>query len=580
MTGRRNVRADPRTAETGFAPLTFTPNNALKRHAGPALLADRFGDIVAANAAATALVAALREGALPALAGRMARVATDGLPHSEKVEVPGTNGGQALEVSLIPHGHAPDDVSVLLLARDVTADRNLTQALVASRQLFKDLVTCSSDFAWETKADGTFSFVSPRGALGYTAHELAGKPARGLIDRQHPIGGLLPFGSDLPVYSVELWVKRKDGKSACLLVSSVPVLDDDGHRLGARGVCRDVTLARERDMALERARNRERLQNRLIDTIRNEVDPRRMLTVAAESIAGALAAAHCWVYLRGEDRALKLAADYGGIEGVPVESEIDAQIKDAKSNPGPYELSVAGTIGLTMPSVCHDVVNGAICVSRAAAQPFDDDARLLLAGVADHLGIAIEQVLNLQKLERISRTDELTGLFNRRAFFEEVNRRHQHLRRVNRQGALLYVDLDNFKQVNDVHGHQRGDAALRVVADILRKGSRIADMQARLGGDEFALWLEEVDEAGAIAKARALLQASHLLRPLSGAPDRPLGFSVGIAVSALDRPETVQELVARADEAMYRAKRSGKGNFALTRPGEDTSHARAEAKPC
>ncbi len=85
-------------------------------------IADRFGDIVAANAPATALVAALREGALPALAGRMARVATDGLPHSEKVEVPGTNGGQALEVSLIPHGHAPDDVSVLLLARDITAD--------------------------------------------------------------------------------------------------------------------------------------------------------------------------------------------------------------------------------------------------------------------------------------------------------------------------------------------------------------------------------------------------------------------------------------------------------------------------
>jgi len=580
MTGRRTVRADARSAETGFAPLTFTPDHALKRHPGPALLADRFGDIVAANAAATALVAALREGALPALAGRMARVATDGLPHSEEVEVPGTNGGQALEVSLIQHGHTPDDVSVLLLARDVTADRNLTQALIASRQLFKDLVTCSSDFAWETKADGTFSFVSPRGALGFTAHELSGKPARGLIDRQHPIGGLLPFESDLPVDSVELWVKRKDGKSACLLVSSVPVLDEDGHRLGARGVCRDITLARERDMALERARNRERLQNQLIDTIRNEVDPRRMLTVAAEAIAAAVAAAHCWVYLRGEDRALKLAADYGGMEGVPVESEIDAQIKDAKSNPGPYELAVAGTIGLTMPSVCHDIVNGAICVSRAASEPFNDDARLLLAGVADHLGIAIEQVLNLQKLERISRTDELTRLFNRRAFFEEVNRRHQHLRRMNRQGALLYVDLDNFKQVNDVHGHQRGDAALRVVADILRKGSRIADMQARLGGDEFALWLEEVDEAGAIAKARALLQASLLLRPLSGSPDRPLGFSVGIAVSALDRPETVQELVARADEAMYRAKRSGKGNFALTRPGEDTSHARAEAKPC
>ena len=76
--------------------------------------------------------------------------------------------GRAYEVALLPQGGDGDaEVSVLLVARDVTADRNLTKALIASRQLFKDLVDCSADFAWETGADGRFGFVSPRGALGF-----------------------------------------------------------------------------------------------------------------------------------------------------------------------------------------------------------------------------------------------------------------------------------------------------------------------------------------------------------------------------------------------------------------------------
>ena len=76
--------------------------------------------------------------------------------------------------------------NVALVAHDVTSDRNLTNALVASRQLFKDLVGCSSDFAWETQIDGTFNFVSPRGALGFSARELEGRPARDLLDANQP----------------------------------------------------------------------------------------------------------------------------------------------------------------------------------------------------------------------------------------------------------------------------------------------------------------------------------------------------------------------------------------------------------
>ena len=214
----------------------------------------------------------------------------------------------------------------------------------------------------------------------------------------------------------------------------------------------------------------------------------------------------------------------------------------------------------------HGVVNGAVSVSREEGDdPWSDGDRGLLVGVADCLGIAIEQIVNHETLERISRTDELTGLLNRRAFFEEVERRLAHHRRTGRAGTLIYVDLDNFKPVNDVHGHQRGDEVLRDLAAMLSTGTRVGDLVARLGGDEFALWLEETAERDAVTKARDLLRESKCLRPLSAGEDRPLGISIGMAISETRGSESLDELVARADRAMYEVKHGGKSGIAIAR---------------
>ena len=86
----------------------------------------------------------------------------------------------------------------------------------------------------------------------------------------------------------------------------------------------------------------------------------------------------------------------------------------------------------------------------------------------------------------------------------------------------MYIDLDNFKPVNDVHGHQRGDEVLRELADMLSMGTRVGDLVARLGGDEFALWLEETTETDAAAKAQELLRDSKKLPCLSGYHPHPL----------------------------------------------------------
>ena len=129
--------------------------------------------------------------------------------------------------------------------------------------------------------------------------------------------------------------------------------------------------------------------------------------------------------------------------------------------------------------------------------------------------------------------------------------------------ALLYADLDNFKPVNDVHGHGQGDAALKAWAEIICEGGRGSDIVARLGGDEFALWIEDTTREGAHARGARLISSADRLAPFSASPDKPLAASVGIAVFDPGTGETLKGLIARADASMYQAKRAGKATLSV-----------------
>ena len=560
-------KVQPEGESPGAASLSV--DHLLSTSHGPALLIDEFGHVVAANSHATVLTDALQRGGAAELEALVLSAARERRSVVKSVAVAGEGETLAFEVTLLPVEDDDAARRVVMLARETTVEQNFTNALIASRHLFKDLVTCSSDFAWETRADGAFGFVSPRGALGFSPRELNGRPAQSLLDSDHPVDGPFPFECDVPLEDVEMWMRRADGKLACLLVSSVPVYDEGGSWLGARGVCRDVTEARDRDAALQQARDRERLQGAIIGSIRDEIDPDRVLGVAAQSVCQALAAQQCWVFRSGADGTFALAASFADPEaatgdqtGEVVRTTLERSLRSAERTP--IDLIATGEQLLAEASHYHDAINGAICVSRRVGAPaFGEDERALLDGIANHVGIAIEQVANHKQLEMLSRTDELTGLFNRRAFTEEVERRFNHLRRMRRHGVFLYIDLDNFKQVNDIHGHRRGDEALCALATLLSGDSRVGDIAARLGGDEFALWLEEADEPAAVAKAKALLAAADDLRRFSGSADKPLGISIGIAVTDPAGQEAFTDFVARADQAMYAVKRDRKGSYAL-----------------
>ena len=541
----------------------------LDSYPGAALSMSATGDVLVANARAEGVVLLLASGSLLEVAELVKEAANSSTIAAGTVSVPTDNGDILLEVTVLPEDGAD---SLIVLARDLTMERNLRSALVESRQRYKDLVEVSSDFYWETDPQGKFVFVSPRGGLGHASEDLIDRDGSEFVVDPEAFSPL-PFVSERPLEDVEMWFMGKDEETACMLVSCVPLFreDENGREWsGTRGVCRDVTEERRSEAALSRARHREQLLGYIVSSVRDELDPQNMLTAAATTTARALGVAGCRIYRQTEPDKVLIAAEYGNTEEL---EELDESIRDLGLQSEVKLVEIGPWSTLAVATHYRQEMNGAITIWRSAkGDPWEDDHLILIADIADQLGIANEQVTNHERVVALSRTDSMTGLLNRRAFFEEeLPRRASRLERSRESAALFYVDMDNFKLVNDTHGHQIGDDAIMFLRDMLIDFSRPGDVIARLGGDEFAMWLDGISSEVAEVRAISLIKQSQPMLQFSGDDDHPLGISVGIAVYEPDTHESIDDLLARADAAMYAIKNAGKGGFHMAPPAVEGS---------
>ena len=196
--------------------------------------------------------------------------------------------------------------------------------------------------------------------------------------------------------------------------------------------------------------------------------------------------------------------------------------------------------------------------ATAPARSLPSELAVLL-GEIERLQAALrEEQAKVKELEASADTDPLTQVFNRRGFDRELKRSLAYVKRYWTRAALIYVDLDGFKPVNDQHGHAAGDAVLVAVAAMLARSVRASDTVARLGGDEFGIILWNLSEADAAAKAWALEAAIGEASVVWEGATLSIGASIGFAM--LGPADELAEALARADHAMYARKAARKGS--------------------
>ena len=453
----------------------------------------------------------------------------------------------------------------------------LRQSLLDSRQRWRDFGLMAADLLFETDVAGRFTFLAPELVLGWPAATLLGRMAEDtLLD---PQGGSVgspgevgrppdPFRFAQPVRDHLVWVRDLGGRAACLSLSSRPLLDGSGGCIGTRGVAADVT-ARERQAAQAAAAlRRGQVLDHIMSQMRQEVMAPRMMVAVLEATMRAVGASGAavldlssdapsggaWPVLHaaGDDPALVLS------DGLALLRE---QTDSVAADRTAHGLTVLGCPASTR----FGDRAGLVVWRPAGRRAWDGDDHTLASSVTGVIRIVLEHETIQRELARQARTDPLTGLLNRRAFMDEARRRIDRLDREGLPGTLMFVDLDRLKPLNDRLGHEAGDEALVLVAELLRRTVRPSDLVARLGGDEFALWLDGSDELTAAERAEGLRTGCpRALAHLTLGETEGLTMSIGIACRAPGGGEELDSLLQRADQAMYSVKRAGRGHWRVS----------------
>jgi diguanylate cyclase (GGDEF)-like protein len=354
------------------------------------------------------------------------------------------------------------------------------------------------------------------------------------------------------------------GDAVCMTLTSLPLHDALGRHRGVRGIAVNVTAQEYANAETASALRRGQALDRILDQMRQEVMAPRMMRAVLDGAMRALGAqgtavldlqpgsTHLVLHGAGEDARI-LAHD--------IQDQLLAEREETRTLTLPDGRQL-----LVSPASTRFGESAALVAWRApGSRGWDNDDIVLAASVTGIMRIVLEHESIQRELARQARTDALTGLLNRRAFIDEASRRLNRLEAEGLPAALLFIDLDSMKQLNDRSGHEAGDAALMLTSALLRRTFRPTDLVARLGGDEFACWLDGADSFTAAERAESLrLTVPQEFAHLTAGQTTGIGMSIGIAMRRPGSDETLDSLLQRADQAMYEVKRNGRGHWRVS----------------
>jgi len=322
---------------------------------------------------------------------------------------------------------------------------------------------------------------------------------------------------------------------------------------------------------------REVAVNRIASAIRGSLELPSILQTTVNEVGRALSARHCALQIDGEHGRPDTVKFYSGGEAAGEDDRAEllndleayrarlrrmhtAYVRDGRQEAAGARDEDAGRPVAVVPILFGRSFVGVLLVrSDDQARVWHDNEMLLLRTVADQVAVAVQHSRLYAQQQHLALTDSLTGCPNRRAFELQLERDLKIATRARQPVSLILLDVDHFKRVNDEHGHDAGDAALRFLSDVLRGELRAVDTAARYGGEEFAVILPQADLDGARAVAerlRSRLEATDV--PGIGT----VTASFGVATFPVHAAQPAA-LVSVADQALYAAKRAGRNRVAV-----------------
>ncbi len=431
------------------------------------------------------------------------------------------------------------------IMRDVTERKQMEESLRLNEEKYRAMIETIQDGYFEVDLTGAFTFVNDVICrhMRYSREELLGLGNRQFQDRVNARKAYEAFvnvyNTGIPVKAFEMEVIRKDGTKQISEVSISLIRDSRGQPVGFRGISRDICDRKEMEESLRQSEERyrsiiEQMEDGYFEldlagnfTFVNDAECRNLGYSRRELIgmnrrqytdeknAGALFALFNEVYKTG----------------IPVKSyDLELVRKDGKK---------------AFHAISASLIKGA------------DGKPVGFRGIARDVS---ERKSQEEQIKYLATHDGLTELPNRLMFNQLLSHAVQGAKRYRKQFAVMFIDLDGFKVVNDTLGHDAGDRLLREIAVRFKHTLRAVDVAARLGGDEFVVMMEDI---------AAPEQAAVLAQRILEATGKPFGLasgecrvtaSIGICVYP-ENGDDEQTLMKNADAAMYRAKEEGKNNF-------------------
>jgi len=468
--------------------------------------------------------------------------------------------------------------------QDITDRMQAERALRASEERFRSIAEATQEWIWEIDAEGLYTFCSPAvGAiLGYQPDQLIGRNCLDIVSQatRQTMTGVLRRGmaQKRGWRDLVLHMQHVKGGIRWLDSNALPLLDAAGNVMGYRGVARDITQQRLQQERIARLSRIQAVLSGINSTIVRVRERRELLSETCRIAVQQGGFRMAWIGLveHGARKAIPLVWDgfeQGYLDDAasmlanreedpgPVGRALHQKkmmvVNDIEAAEDPFLKTEALALGfrsqMAMPLMVEDRAVGVLVLYAAETGFFDYEELKLLKDLAGDISFALDYIDKQEKLTYVSYYDTLTGLANRQLFFDRLAQGLHSARAERRQFAVMIIDLQRFKRINDTLGRYAGDQVLKELAGRLQRTVSESATPARLGGDRFAVVVPNLPATSMARWIDNWIVDSFAEPLIIDEIELRTTVKVGIALYPADA-DTAESLFANAEAALKRAK--------------------------